>query len=78
MPGANRSERFGSKAQPSGNKVVNVAQINVADTNAPAVTINGSDPIEFQTYVDPICNNSGNLLTINAPMKFFGTMGTAA
>ncbi len=61
-----------------GNKVVNVAQIHVADTNAPAVTINGTDPIEFQTYVDPICNNSGNLLTINAPMKFFGTMGTAA
>ncbi len=62
----------------SGNKVVNVAQINVADTNAPAVTINGSDPIEFQTYVDPIYNNSQNTLTINAPTEFFGTMGTAA
>ena len=61
----------------SGNKVVNVAQINVADINTPAVTINGSDPIKFQTYVDPIYNNSGNTLTINAPMEFFGTMGTA-
>jgi|GEM_PF-1393336 len=62
----------------SGNKVVNVAQINLADTNVPAVTINGSDPIDFQTYVDPIYNNSSNTLTINAPMQFFGTMGTAA
>ena len=62
----------------SGNKVVNVAQINVSDINAPAVTINGSDPINFQTYVDPIYNNSANTLTINAPMQFFGTMGTAA
>ena len=61
----------------SGNKVVNVAQIDVADINTPAVTINGSDPIEFQTYVDPIYNNSSNTLTINAPMEFFGTMGTA-
>ena len=61
----------------SGNKVVNVAQINVANINTPAVTINGSDPIKFQTYVDPIYNNSSNTLTINAPMEFFGTMGTA-
>ena len=61
----------------SGNKVVNVAQINLADTNVPAVTINGSDTLRFQTYVDPIYNNSRNTLTINAPMEFFGTMGTA-
>ncbi len=62
----------------SGNKMVNVAQINVTQTNAPAVTINGPDTIDFQTYVDPIYNNSSNTLTINAPMAFFGTMGTAA
>jgi GH25 family lysozyme M1 (1,4-beta-N-acetylmuramidase) len=62
----------------SGNKVVNLAQIQVADINTPAVTINGSDTLEFQTYVDPIYNNSANTLTINAPMQFFGTMGTAA
>ena len=61
----------------NGNKVVNVAQINVADINTPAVTINGTDPIEFQTYVDPIYNNSINTLTINAPMDFFGTMCAA-
>ena len=62
----------------SGNKVVNVAQINLADTNVPAVTINGGDTLQFQTYVDPIYNNSSSTLTINAPMEFFGTMGTAA
>jgi GH25 family lysozyme M1 (1,4-beta-N-acetylmuramidase) len=60
-----------------GHKVVNVAQIDVADGNAPAVSIHGSDPIDFQTYLDPIYNNGGHTLTINAPMVFFGTMGTA-
>lgn len=60
----------------AGNKVVNVAQIDVANSNTPAVTINGSDTIDFQTYVDPIYNNSGNTLTINAPTAFYGTMGS--
>ena len=50
----------------SGNKVVNVAQINLADTNVPAVTINGSDTLQFQTYIDPIYNNSSKTLLTRA------------
>lgn len=59
----------------NGNHVVNVAQIDVAEANVPAVTIHGSDPMEFRTYLDPIYNNSRNTLTIKAPVEFFGTMG---
>ncbi len=61
-----------------GRIVTNVARIEVQDAHGPAVVINGPGTLRFQTCRDPICNNSVQTLTINAPAEFFGTMGVAA